>query len=211
MAVPKDKLLTAIENKFKGKSLTKNFKEAISAKWAEKIDKEEDIEAYLNDREDVILEASAEADRRATEAAVKAKAEATKPVEQKVDQPEKVETPADAPDYIKALNKQLEAMATQIQSMQAEKSKASISERIMKDERLKDVPDFMKQRAIPAKEEDFENTVEALANDWKQFSEQNKLAPIVDTKPQSGTPKPVAEVKQASDDEVKDLLKDLIH
>jgi len=76
MAVEKGLVLTAIEAKFKGKSLSKTFKENLATKWAAKIDNDTDIDDYVSDREEIILEAEREANSRVTEAVKKATAKA---------------------------------------------------------------------------------------------------------------------------------------
>src|SRR5690606_25812043 len=148
MAVEKGKVLAAIETKFKGKSLTKNFKENIAAKWAEKIEKDDDIDGYIEDREDLILEASAEADRRAVAAAKKAKeeaAEAVNPEKKDEKKPTEVKVDDSTPEWAKALIEQNKALSDKINAFeQAGKAKA-IEDKFISDERLKHVPKYARK------------------------------------------------------------------
>src|SRR5690606_12119794 len=119
MAVEKQLVLAAIETKLKGKSLSKNFKDNLATKWAEKIEDEAGIEAYIADREDLLLEASSEADRRAVAAAKKAKEDALKATSTTVEDDD-IELPSDTPDWAKALMKQNQALAQKVQSFESQ-------------------------------------------------------------------------------------------
>lgn len=189
MPVEKGKVLTAIEAKLKGKSLSKNFKENIATKWAEKIDTDENIDSYIEDREDILLEASSEADRRATEAAQKAKGEQKKddgaPPADPATPPAK--TPGTEPkSEIDELKELVKSLAGTVTTMQQQRTQETITERFRKDERLKGVPEFMFKGRIPAKEEDFETAVTELAADYTDFAKQNKLAAFGNDTPPAG-------------------------
>ncbi len=188
MAVEKGKVLTAIDAKFKGKSLSKNFKDSLATKWAAKIETDEDIDAYIEDREDVILEASTEADRRATQAAKKAKEEAAAAVTGKKDDNED-EEPIDDPTmpaWAKAMMNQNKALAEEISSFKQSRQAETLADRFHKDPRLKDVPEFVRKRAIPTKEEDFESAVTELHTEYSKFATDNKLQAFGGDTPPSG-------------------------
>src|SRR5690606_36624637 len=143
-AVEKGLVLTAIEAKLKGKSLSKNFKDNLATKWAEKIEDEDRIEAYIADREDLLLEASSEADRRAVAAAKKAKEDAERAKATTVEDDGDIELPSDTPDWAKALTKQNQTLAQKVQSFESQQKSQTIQERFCKDERvsaLKGLPD----------------------------------------------------------------------
>lgn len=173
MAVEKGLVLTAIEAKFKGKSLSKTFKERIAEKWAAKIDTDADIEDYINDREDVILEASTEADRRVTDY-VKANPKEPKKPEEK----ETVELPADTPDYVKVMMAKMESMGAEISGFKAQTQQKSLEERFKANPELKGIPEFMFKGRIPTKEEEFDNAVQELKTDHTTFADANKLTNI---------------------------------
>lgn len=167
MAVEKDKVLAAIELRFKGKSLTKTYKESLATKWAAKIDNETDIDNYINDREEDILEAASEADRRATEAVNKAKHEAPKTTE-----PNPV--PDDAPAWFKAYTEQqgktIEELKGQLSGFQQQQTQKTIEQRFKADERLKGVPEFLFKGRIPKTEDELESAITELATDWQGHS-----------------------------------------
>lgn len=162
MAVEAKKVLAQIELKFKGKSLSKDFKKNLAEKLALKIDNDTDIEGYIDDREDIILETSAEGDRRATTATNNAKSDAVKKltdVVEKAPADEDDESLKDAPAWAKALIKQNKALETKMQEMEAAKSVQTISERFKNDERLKGIDAKLLKGRFPTKDEDFEAAV----------------------------------------------------
>src|SRR5690606_14652331 len=206
MAVEKGLVLTVIEAKLKGKSLSKNFKDNLATKWAEKIEDEAGIEAYIADREDLLLEASSEADRRAVAAAKKAKEEALKATSTTVEEEDDIELPSDTPDWAKALMKQNQALAQKVQSFESQQKSQTIQERFRKDERisaLKGLPDSAFKGRIPNSEEEYDNAVEEVVNDWKQFLEKHKHGEQGGDKPASGTGAEAAKSK-----DVKPLIAD---
>ena len=168
MPVTKDKVLSAIELKFKGSSLTKNFKESIAAKMAEKIEMDEEIDAYIEDRADFFIEAQSEGDRRVSSVAKPPKVEEAKKAEAKVDD-------AEMPSYMKTLMSNIETLTSEVTTLKSQKVQESIADRFAKDERLKDInPVFFKGR-IPTTEDDFESAVTEIANDFRTFADASKL------------------------------------
>jgi hypothetical protein len=215
MAVEKGLVLTAIEAKLKGKSLSKNFKENLATKWADKIEDEAGIEAYIADREDLLLEASSEADRRAVAAAKKAKEEAEKAKTTTVEDDGDIELPSDTPDWAKALMKQNQMLAQKVQSFESQQKSQTIQERFRKDERisaLKGLPDSAFKGRIPKSEEEYDNAVEEFVNDWKPFLEKHKLGEQGGDQPASGTGAAAAnskDVKPLSADQAKAIAKSM--
>lgn len=207
MAIDKGLVLAAIEVKLKGKSASKNFKENIAAKWAEKIDTAEDLDSFIEDREDVLIEACSEADRRATAATAKAKEEAgktTKEDDKKDDR--KFEIPDDTPEWAKALIKQNQDTAAKLEAFESKQKTQTITERFKADPRVKDIPDFIRKGYIPTSEEDFETTVEALTGEWKTFADKNKLASHGNDTPPSGSGGgDPTKVKPVSDEKAKEM------
>lgn len=179
-------VLKAIEAKLKGKSLSKNFKENLATKWAEKIENDDDIDAYVDDREDLLLEASSEADRRAVAAAKKAKEDAGKADPKKEEEPE---LPSDTPEYVRALMKQNKEISDRLIAFESQQKSQTIAERFKKDERiseLKGLPDHAFNGRIPKTEEEYDQAVEGLVNDWKPFLEKHKLGEQGGDQPASG-------------------------
>lgn len=204
MAIEKGLVLAAIELKLKGKSASKNFKENIAAKWAEKIETDADLDSFIEDREDVLLEACSEADRRATAATAKAKEEAGKP-NSPVKEDEKPAIPDDAPEWAKALIKQNETMSAKLDTFESKQKTQSIAERFNSDERTKGIPDIIRRSFLPKSDDDFETQVEALVTEYKPFAEKHKLAAFGKDTPGSGTDTKGAETKPVSDDKAKDM------
>ncbi len=204
MAVEKGKVLSAIEAKLKGKSLSKNFKDNLASKWADKIEKDDDIDAYIEDREDILIEASSEADRRAVAAAKKAKEEKEKKEEEAE---EEIEIDNDAPKWAKALIKQNQVLASEIETFKMQQKSQTIQERFKNDDRiksLKGVQEHMFKGRIPQNEEEYEASIEEFVNDWKPFLEKNVLSDEgKDTPPSGMGGKPKGEVKKISPEEAK--------
>lgn len=209
MPVEKGKVLAAIETKFKGKSITKTFKENIAEKWAAKIDNDTDIDDFVNDREDVILEAVSEADRRATDAVKKAKANEPKPNDTNPEPPKDdvIEIPADTPEWAKALIAQNKTLADKVNGFEASQQQKSIAERFKTDERLKGIPEFVLKRAIPSKEEDFEESVTNLAAEYSTFAKEANLQSFgKDTPAGGGVGNPPANPKEATKEEIEAIV-----
>lgn len=176
-------VLTAINKKFEGKSLTKTFKENLAKKWAVKIDNETEIDSFIEDREDVILEASTEADRRATEAIKKLTPKQEIKTEEKVDD---VKVADDAPEWAKALIKQNEALNAKISGFETQQTQKTLSERFKTSPELKGVPEFMFKGRIPTTEEEFEKAVYELKTDYTAFATENKLSVLGSDVPNTG-------------------------
>lgn len=171
MAVERAKVLAAIKTVLKGKSLSKDFKENISAAWAAKIDTDEDIEKYINDREDVLFEASNEADRRTTQA-LKEKSLGSEPVAGSEQKEPKIKVSDDTPKWAKALIEQNQKLEQRFTALQTAKTQESLAERFKNDERLQGMPVELLHGRYPTKEEDFESAVEATATTLKPFIEK---------------------------------------
>lgn len=204
MAVEKGKLLLAINKKFEGKSLSKTFKENLAEKWAAKIDNETDIDDYINDREDVILEASTEADRRATDA-VKKLTPPNKEGETKKSE-EKVELPSDMPEWAKTLLEQNKTLVEKVNGFETQQTQKTLTERFKSHPELKGIPEFMFKGRIPTTEDEIETAVAELKTDYTAFATENKISILGNDVPNTGGGRNPGEVKEASDDDVKKLL-----
>lgn len=181
MAVDKGKVKAALDTKYKGTSLSKNFKEQFAAAAAEAIDDEAGVDEYINTYDGLIRLTIAENDRRATEATAKARQDAADAAAGKTKtDPQKQEgadeLPPETPEWAKALLKQNQQLAAKVEGFERAKQAETLADRFKKDERLKGIPDFMLRRAIPQKEEDFDTAVTELATEYQAFAEQNKLA-----------------------------------
>jgi len=209
MAVEKGLVLTAIEAKFKGKSISKTFKDNLATKWAAKIDNDTDIDAYVDDREDVVLEAVREADQRVTDA-VKKLTPAPKPEDKTQKELEEIDTEG-MTSFEKMMLAKFGQLETKIIGFETQQKTQSLSERFRKDERLKGVPEFILNKSIPTSDDEFETAVETLATEYKSFAETNKIvAPVAGSEiPGGGNTPPVGQTKQASKEDVDKLAQSI--
>lgn len=187
MAIEKSKVLAALQLKFKGKSISKTYLEKLATRYATKIETDADLDDYINEREEDIIDAGTEADRRVT-AALKKPAEGPKPTattETEIDEDEL----KDAPPYVKVMMKQMQGMTKTIEGLQAEKTVQSLTERFLKDERLKGLDAKLLKGRYPKTEEDFENAVTEAAEDLKDFiKEGGNEQPGANGTPLTGVP-----------------------
>lgn len=171
MAVPKDKVIAILKEKLKGKSHTKTFIDKTAARYAEKIENEEAIAEYIDDRIDDLLEAGQEADRRSTAAVDKAK----KDLQDKIDGKEKPpaeEKPVisdDTPEWAKALIKNVEALGTTVDNIQKKDTSKSISEQFFASDKLKGIDPKLLKGRIPTKLEDLEAAIDEAATELKDY------------------------------------------
>jgi hypothetical protein len=170
MAIEKAKVLAALSTKFKGKSLSKTFLDKTATRYAAKIETEADLDDYINDREDDILAAGEEADRRVT-AALKTPAEGgkTKPTPTEQQPVVSEDELTDAPPYVKAMLKQMQGMTDEIKGLKAERTAETISQRFLKDERLKGIDPKLLKGRFPKTDDEFEAAVTEAAEDLKDF------------------------------------------
>lgn len=113
----------------------------------------------------------------------------------------------DDADLPPAVRKRLEKLENLIQQAEQKSSKEALTAKFKNDPRLKDVPAFMLNRSIPASEEDFEDAVTSLSEEYKEFAIQHNLSTIDNDAPPAGDTKPGKKnvVKEASDDEIAKL------
>ena len=185
MAVPKEKVLPILKEKLKGKGYPKTFIEKASERYAGKIDTEEDIEEYLTEKVEDLIEADKEADRRATAATNKAKADAAKAITGKSDDDQEAEITEDDPTmpaWAKEMVKQNKALSDKLLGIETAKSAETIATRFKAHEKLKNVPEFGFKGRIPKTEEEFEDAVNELAEDFKAY----KPAPVSTDRPRIG-------------------------
>lgn len=208
MPVEKGLVLTAIEAKFKGKSISKTFKDNLATKWAAKIDNDTDIDAYVDDREDIVLEAVREADQRVTDAVKKLTPE--KKEDKNTKELEEIETEGMTP-FEKMMLAKFGQLETKITGFETQQKTQSLSERFRKDERLKGIPELFIKNGIPTSDDEFETAVENLSTEWKTFAEANKIvAPVAGSEiPGGGNAQPAGQTKQASKEDVDKLAQSI--
>lgn len=171
MAVEEKGLRAKIELKFKGKSLSKNFKDALAKKWAPKIDTEEDVDDYIDDREDIILETASEGDRIRTEAAKKKPTTTVETVETDEDNDE-------GKTEMQKLMAEITKLTGVVTGLQQKETQQTIQQQAMKHESLKGIPaSYFKGRSLPEKEEDIETWAESLKTDYSEFAAELNIQP----------------------------------
>lgn len=189
MAVERAKVLAALDLKFKGKSITKNFKNSIAEKWAAKIETDEDIDAYIDDREDVILEAMRDKDGAVTAAVTKTKAELAASIKGEKTEDEQKEADVDPtmPAWAKALLDQNKALADKLSGFEQQQAHQTFAERLKSDERTKAIPAaFYKGRPLPTDAAGFETFAEELKGDYTEFATAHKLTALGSDSPAGG-------------------------
>ncbi len=209
MAVEKGKVKAALDAKFKGKSVSRELKEAYAARWADKIETDEDIDSFIDDRADDVMDAAKEADRRATNAAQNAKKEAADAINgAKKDETESADpnaTPEGMPDWMKPFATQMQQLAQTVQGMQAEKVAATLEQRFMSHESLKGLPQSVLKRYIPKTEAELETAISEAAADLAPMLGQSTPQFGHDVPTAAGTP-PTAKTKEASTADLDALM-----
>lgn len=74
-----------------------------------------------------------------------------------------------------AILKAIQGLAQEIEGIKNEKKQTSLAERFNSDERIKNIPEFIRKGYLPTSEDDLETNIEALATEFESFSEKNKL------------------------------------
>lgn len=131
--------------------------------------------------------------------------------EPKKEDPKKEEDDKLDPTDPAAILKRMENLEKQLAAEKEKNTKEALTTRFKNDPRLKDVPAFMLNRAVPQSEEEFEDVVTSLSEEYKAFAIQNNISKIDNDAPPAGdgkTPKKDT-VKEASDTEV-DKIADYI-
>lgn len=207
MSVTKGDFLIAINKRFGDKSLSKTFKENLAEKGVSKIENIENIDSYLDSIEYVVLEASTEADRRATEAVKKLTPAQTQKQEGEPKTEPKDDFPADTPEWAKAIINQNKTLEAKINGFETQQTQKSLTERFKTHPELKGIPELMFKGRIPTKEEDFDAYVQELKTDYTTFATENKLSLLgKDTPNNFGGKNPNGEPKKATPEEIAKLF-----
>jgi len=136
---------------------------------------------------------------------LEAKAKPAKPTDDPKPQ-DKIELPSDTPEWAKALLKQNQELSEKVNGFEKGQQHKSLSERFNSDERVKNIPDFMRRGYTPQTEEEFEKNITELSGAFTKYAEDNKLSILGNDNP-SGAQGTVTTKKEASEQEVADVLK----
>lgn len=202
MAVSQDKVMVKLNEIFKGKSITEHYKKAIAPQWAAKIETDEDIDKFIEDRKDEVLEASKEADRRATQAVKDLKDETVKKITgEPKDEPKTLEAPEGTPEWMKPFLAELKATREELGNLKATKQAETVESKFRAHTAIKDIPESFYKRAIPSKEEDIEATATEIAKEWGEIQTQYKFSSFGNDKPGANRGAVVKEDAESKPDE----------
>lgn len=198
MAVSQDKIKERLRALFPKANLSKQRLDAIAAKLATKPEDDatdDQVDEIINDYNEVIdFEQIARDDDRIRTL------EARKPKPTPKPEVEEDPTDDDTPAWAKALQQE-------IASLKAERTQETIAQRFNSDPRVKDIPEFIRKGYVPTGDDDFEDKVTELSNEYKVFAEKNKLQSYPNDVPPNGTPdKKSGTVKKISADEAKKII-----
>lgn len=179
MAVEKEKVVTALNVMYKGKPLSKDFKDKLATAYAPLIDNDTDIDDYLKERDVIITAMIPEIDKRVTDAVKKAKATSKDGDDPKEIDPEEDEYEAAMRDpnttpAMKLILKDLQQTKGELATIKAEKSQSSIEDRFRNHADLKGLPEFMFVGRIPKNDDEFEAKLEEAKT---AYGELRKISP----------------------------------
>ena len=177
------------------RALGANLSKERLQQWSDKISKrfteessEEEINAYVDDFKDLIIEQAKQDDRLRSLENQKPKADTppNTPPEQSKD---------DTPEWAKALLKGVEQLKT-------EKLQDTLKSQFLSDEKVKGVPKTLLETLAPKSAEDYETAIERANAIALEF---NKSLP--DTTPKSASANP----KSATEVDIKNLAKEILN
>lgn len=178
------------------KSLGVNLAKERLQQWSDKISKrfteestDEEINAYVDDFKDLIIEQAKQDDRLRSLENQKPKAD-TPPTTPTVEQPKD-----DTPEWAKALLKEVEQLKT-------EKLQDTLKSQFLSDEKVKGVPKALLETLAPKSAEEYETAIERVNNIALEF---NKALP--DTTPKTAS----ANHKTATEVDIKNLAKEILN
>ena len=185
MAVDKGLVRQALENKFKGKSLSKTSKDKLAEAYAPVIENLADIDDYINAQTPAIEILIAETDSRVTEA-LKKKAPETKPTNTDTSTDE-IDLPDDTPAWAKAMVKQNQELSKKIAGFEASQSQQTVEQQFKNHEGLKGIPELFLKGRTPKTAEEIETAVAEIKADVEAYQTQHKITIIgKDTPPGGG-------------------------
>lgn len=193
----KDKIIARLADKFPGVNLSKTRKDAIADKLAPKITDETEIDAKLDELNEIFsfADMAKQDDKIRT---IEAK-EKKKPEQQEQKKPEEEKpTEDEAPAWAKSL-------IQEVQQLKAEKQQQSIREQAKA--KLKDVPEIIwKRAALPEKAEELDAWADEIISDYEADRKAEKDKNIIDAGKPLGSNTPGGKQKEASEKEVKQVL-----
>lgn len=172
-------------------NLSKNRKDSIIEKLTKRVETEEEIEKAIEDYSDFIVEIAKADDRART-------LEAKKPIEEPAQTQTTVEVEQPKEDATIEL---LKALQAEIQGLKTEKMQETLFDKFKKDERNKNIPSALLETLAPQTAEDYESAVERINSIAVEFNKTSL--------PNTTPPTSKGDPKQATDQEIKNLAKDI--
>jgi hypothetical protein len=199
----KEKILAFLKSRLSG--VSESFLSGVADTFSKTVKEEKEIETVFSDGIIEALKFSAtqlqiEGDRRATEAQKTALKnfqekhglnEDGTPIK-KVGRPPKEVTDPEEPAWFTAYKKEQqelsEALKAEIEKQKQEKTLTALSERVMKHERLKDIPaSYLKGRnLVPKSEAEIDQLVASLETDYNGFKQEMAEKGVVISVPPTG-------------------------
>lgn len=134
-----------------------------------------------------------------------------KPKPETKDTPAPEEQPVSTDPVIAAMQKQMADLTKLLADKDAKEAQSNLATKFKADPRLKGVPASWLKNTVPASEEEYEEAVEGLAQEYKDFATLHKLdtLEVNDTPPAGAAPQKGAK-PQATDEEVDAALSGLL-
>lgn len=158
----------------------------------------------LNTFEEIVIE-----DDRVANLLKKKRPRINTPKSPETTDPDEEEDPSDATPYAK-LEKQIKELADKLAQKEAQEQKRNLAERFSSDPRLKNVPKSWIKNNIPASEEDFEEAIEALVEDYKEFATEHKLGTYGGDTPRAAAASQGGKTAEVSKEEADKLASQLL-
>jgi len=137
-------------------------------------------------------------------------AKAKKPAD-KIDEPKPDPIPDDVSPamraYLDKQNELIEKINGKLEGFEKGQQRKSLSERFNSDERVKNIPDFMKRGYTPQNEDEFEKNITDLSSAFTKYAEDNKLSILGNDYPSGSGSGEVKKTKEASPEQIADVLK----
>lgn len=211
MAIEKSKVVDRFKAKFGTIGLSTTRLDEISAKLAAKLNDDstdEQIDERLDELNEIypFSEIKKNDDRTTNDKKNPNRREAKKDDSAGDDTKSKED---DRNDPMSAVLKKLTDMESKLSAFESEKKQQSIADRFRKDERLKGIPEFVLKRSIPTNEDDYEDSVIELANEYKSFAEKEKLSSYGKDIPGSGKANSKGDTKKISSEEAKKVVENM--
>lgn len=88
---------------------------------------------------------------------------------------DKIELPEDTPAWAKALLEQNHKLAEKVNGFEQQQTQKTVAERFTSDERVKNIPAFIRDKYIPSDASQIDQAIESLTTAFTGFAEEHKL------------------------------------